>query len=247
MPGTRCSLVASALCLLVLFVPRPIYACSCGAPPVCEAFWAADAVFVGVADVIAEQETRTRFRVEEAFRGVRQDEMVEVASYGVGWSCEYGFRHGTRYLVFANKRQTGGWRAGLCSRTKPLDEASHDLGFARTASRETTAPGRVYGTAWIVDEGPLLEPATVSLKGSGYAASKSTRDRGQFEFDRVPPGRYRLSIVRSGILATPPVTIEVNGPGACVRHIFNLSRQSPRTRREDEVWNSPRPVFHKRP
>lgn len=165
MSGARRFHVASILWLLPLMASvRPASACRCGDPPVCEAFWAADAVFIGVADVIDREEQRTRFRVEEAFRGARRDEIIEVLSYGVCWSCEYGFQHANRYLVFATKRPTGEWRAGLCSRTKPFEKASNDIAFARFIVGETKRQGRVHGTAWISSEGPLLDEATVNLK-----------------------------------------------------------------------------------
>jgi hypothetical protein len=226
MSGARRFQVASVLWLLPLtVVVPPAYACRCGDPPVCEAFWGADAVFIGVADIINPKEQRTRFRVEEAFRGVRRDEIIEVLSYGVCWSCEYGFQQANRYLVFATKRPTGE-RAGLCSRIKPFENASTDIAFARIAVAETKRQGRVYGTAWISSEGPLLEEATVKLQGTGYTATKPTNDRGQFEFDRVPPGRCRLAIVPPVAFDRPTAEIRVNGPGACVRHVFNLSRTS---------------------
>jgi hypothetical protein len=102
--------------------------------PVSVAFWEADRVFTGRAEVtpLGPGAQRVRFRVEESFRGPAA-RVVEIVARGIGGSCAYAFVHGTRYLVFARRESGDVWRASFCDPTAPLDQAGDALAFARRA------------------------------------------------------------------------------------------------------------------
>ena len=126
--------------LAVAALAQPAEACSCAMRPASVAFWEADLVFVGRAQVtpLGRGAQRARFRVEELFRGPSR-RVVEIVARGIGGSCAFAFTHGTRYLVFARLRPDGSYASFFCDPTAPLDQAGETLVFARGAR---TGPGR---------------------------------------------------------------------------------------------------------
>jgi hypothetical protein len=129
------SIRVAILCSVALAVPaRPASACTCATQPISVAFWQADRVFTGRAEVtpLGPGAQVARFRTEETFRGPRG--VVEIVARGIGGSCAYAFVHGTRYLVFARRAPDGTWRAVFCDPTAPIDQAGEGLAFARRAT-----------------------------------------------------------------------------------------------------------------
>src|SRR5215204_4317253 len=122
-------------------------ACSCmmGQPP-CAAFGAASAVFIGTAADVRVREAKSveaaraepdwtpvvvRFAVLQPFLGVEGTE-VEVVTGRGGGDCGYYFRKGETYLVYAFGGRDGKPLAtSICSRTRPVADASEDLEFLR--------------------------------------------------------------------------------------------------------------------
>ncbi|MBD3162405.1 MAG: hypothetical protein GF346_08670, partial [Candidatus Eisenbacteria bacterium] len=66
------------------------------------------------------------FHVAETWKGVLND-TIAVRTARSGASCGYEFEVGGSYLVYARKDSLR-FRTGLCTRTKPLERASADLG-----------------------------------------------------------------------------------------------------------------------
>ncbi|HYN09440.1 MAG TPA: hypothetical protein VES67_18800 [Vicinamibacterales bacterium] len=93
--------------------------------PVCGAFWEADLVFTGRADVtpLGPGAQRARFRVEESFRGPQRG-IVEIVARGIGGSCAYAFVDGTRYLVYARRAPDGTWRQSKSKVPAPASNTS---------------------------------------------------------------------------------------------------------------------------
>src|SRR5689334_10779711 len=101
------------LLLAVCFNPATAAACSCfGGTPICQSFWATDAVFAGTV-VGIDQTTRemgagfpvsrrlVRFQVSKSYRGnVGSAAMVETGMGG--GDCGYHFEPGHAYLVFGS-------------------------------------------------------------------------------------------------------------------------------------------------
>jgi hypothetical protein len=98
-------------------------------------FWEADRVFTGRAEVtpVGPGAQRTRFRIEESFRGAGG--VVEIVATGIGGSCAYAFKHRTRYLVYAHRDPDGTWRAYFCDPIAPLNEAREGLEYARRMAK----------------------------------------------------------------------------------------------------------------
>lgn len=124
--------LASAICLVsAVLVPEYARACSCAeAPPPCEAYWAADAVFVGTVVQVGTTEEDTShgrarrqgelsalFEVHESWRGIPRDSiLVEVRTESSSAMCGASFAVGQLRLVYASRGADGILRTGLCSR-----------------------------------------------------------------------------------------------------------------------------------
>jgi hypothetical protein len=93
---------------------------------------------------------RTQFTIAESFRGPERG-LIEVLSEGLGGSCDYSFRHGAEYLVFARRAPGGPWKVSICSGTAPIADAQEDLAFAKRATSGPVRGGRVYGSVYIAD------------------------------------------------------------------------------------------------
>ncbi len=141
----------------------------------CHTFWMADTVFIGRAQSVVEK-TRgnqvTRLVVEEWLRGARFQGEVTTYSYGVGGSCDFGFKQGSRYLVHATKDADGAWKVSLCGGTGLLDQSEGPL---------RVHPGRL-GASWRGD--------AVGLCLCRYR-SRHGREIGICHFQRSP-GSSRL-------------------------------------------------------
>jgi len=127
-------IVQSILVLSVILTPNSVNACSCVSQTVEEAVSSSDAIFEGrVLEVgtSANEDSESalinmvRMRVVRSWKGVTEEQLIlRTANNEAG--CGYPFRVNQSYLVYANSSRAG-LRAGLCSRTKPIDNAEHDL------------------------------------------------------------------------------------------------------------------------
>lgn len=224
------------LCGLALASGRPAFACSCAMRPVCAAFWEADRVFIGRADVttLGPGSQLTRFRVEESFRGSAGG-VVEIVARGIGGSCAYAFVHGTTYLVFARRAPDGTWSSFFCDPITPLAQAGETLAFARGVARDPRRGGRLFGSASILARGPdgqvtsasPLSGATITIRREAHAFSATTDSSGAYELKDVPPGSYSLTVSAvPGVESIPPARIDIKGPGACASHAIMAVKRS---------------------
>src|SRR5262250_3998113 len=125
-----------SLLALLLWISLPLSAAACdcgyaGAP--CKAFEKTPTVFVGRVDLKTAsgddyKDRLVSFEVERNYRGLTT-KTAEVLS---GWNsdCGYRFQEGVRYLVYAYPHSpTAKLTTSICTRTRPLSEASADLEY----------------------------------------------------------------------------------------------------------------------
>ena len=86
-----------------------------------------------------------RLRVEEAFKGVKTGELVELPV--TISSCSPGFVKGMRLVFYLGREEgPGGWRLPICYRLRELSAAADDLLFLR-ALPGSAGRNRLPGTA----------------------------------------------------------------------------------------------------
>jgi protocatechuate 3,4-dioxygenase beta subunit len=205
-----------ALGLSLLF-SSDVLACSCGAnAPPCQAYWQADAVFVGQVKaielkavfeegrngerlrVLGEGEVRVTFTITDAFRGVSGKE-VDIFTNDGSAACGYRFDTGGTYIVYAQEYPKGGGKlhTNICFRTQKYSESSPDIAYARslaTAARDAV----IFGAVTHVREGegydsrvPLAN-VRVIITGQGKQVEVTTDDEGRYKTPSVPPGEYTV-------------------------------------------------------
>ena len=141
---------AGHVAALFVITARIDYACQCAEPtaPPCEAAWISAAVFVGAVNRVGLSETavgwysvKVQFTVDEPLLGINgraQDLMIRTG-WG-GGDCGYHFEVGHNYIVYAHKLEDGSLATGICSRTRPMGEASDDLAYFHALDKACPKP-----------------------------------------------------------------------------------------------------------
>jgi hypothetical protein len=169
-----------------------------------------------------------RFEVEEVFRGEAGRQAVITATeilmtpiklpdgspgmkHTSGGDCEYRFKAGERYVVYANfdKTSAGRLRVGL-NRSRTLAQAAEDIAFLRGLKTADPSTGRVYGHVIRRDRdlesGGVREPAPVegirvevAAEGGATARVVTTDREGFYQVTGLAPGKY---VVRASLPET---------------------------------------------
>src|SRR5215813_2192911 len=227
---TRSFFGAMAL-FAILLTARTADACTCenGGPP-CQAYSNTVAVFVGTPIVMKPNGLSPElgtygnrvftFIVEEGFRGVNLGQVQVIT----GGTCGYNFKIGERYLVYAgfdNKTRTYG--TSICTRTQPLANASDDLDYIRglarmepgaTLSGEIRRLRRNLETQQTEQLGPVSN-IEISVTGEDKAFAARTDERGRYQLNKIPPGKYTVKLNLPPELSDPnqgrPATLTDRG------------------------------------
>lgn len=158
-------------------------------------------VFVGrVESVSPEFNEKNQFRpqraivrVEEAFKGTRKGQLIEIDQ--TGSDCELKYSRGWQRLLYLSSQKGGLWQSPGCDRSTDAESASDDLRFLRAlpASANRT---RISGE--VILSGTPNRPlpgVTVTLTQSGLPPTTAVTDaKGVFEVYDLPAGPYTVSI-----------------------------------------------------
>ncbi len=178
----------------------------------CGVYWNANVVFSGVAAEVGAMTPVegsdgkafttngrvTRFKVEEAFRGV-SDETVE--TFEQGTSCDYYFKPGERYFVYGVRNpKDGKVYVSSCSATKPLDRADADIVYARGVAAGEKTPSIVgyvlretrENAAAYRSNKPLAGIKVIIEGDNDYRKTVFTDNNGTFRAFDLPAGTYRV-------------------------------------------------------
>ena len=215
-------LTTLVLCAAVLSWPAPAEGCRCIEPGLpCDAAWQADAVFVGhVVSISTGAGRQVEFAVVEPFRGLQLPQVaVETGSAG---NCAYPFEIGQSYLVYARRTPEGQLTASICSRTRPLRDATEDLAYARSlATMVAGDPARLTGRVGLWEyprAAGTLKPVprvVVTATGGGRTFSTTADDRGEFELTGLPLGKYDVMAHPRDGYAGAKRTVEIHDPRGC--------------------------------
>jgi protocatechuate 3,4-dioxygenase beta subunit len=214
---TRVSTITISTFALALFfcLCSDSFACDCarsGQP--CQAFWQADAVFVGqvkAKDLKARfekggngeelrapggGEARVTFTITEAFRGAPGKEVDIFTDYS---DCSYEFENGGVYIVYAYEHPKGGGKlyTNICSRTQKYSESSPDIAYAKSLARASHG-AVIFGTVTHEREGadrdsrvPLAN-VRVIVTGEDKQVEATTDDEGRYKTPSLPAGEYTV-------------------------------------------------------
>lgn len=211
-----------AAIVLLLGATKESHACQCREPqPPCAEYHDANAVFIGsVVKMVpvsrAEGEpplsTQVRFKVDRAFTGVK-DPDAELINWGS--SCDYSFKEGHVYLVYAFRNpKTGSLSTHVCSRTRELSEAKDDLTYIAKAA--DGAPEKLI-VGVLGDGQKKLAKVNVTAKGNGKLYRSLSDSRGWFKLTVSDPGRYELRLFL-------PLDVDVAGTSDLMDKINAVSR-----------------------
>jgi hypothetical protein len=217
-------LLTGIVLLAALAVPDIVFGCSCvpsGTP--CKAFSGEGAIFVGTVrarhdaaiavnappaaipggEAIREYGYDFTLSIDQALKGIdaRATEVIVRTARNTA-ACGFPFAVGGSYLVYAYRDSNGIYRASLCSRTRPLDDAKDDLILLRQL-KDGSVVGRTFGTAHRLQlqlSGGYMRHDTLGpvagmkvVARSGPISREATTDQmGRFVFEGLSPGDYQV-------------------------------------------------------
>jgi hypothetical protein len=183
--------------------------------PPCEAYWQAEAVFIGTPKEVSWVELEDKiensilkyrkpvfnFSVDQAFRGVNGPQISVMTGQG-GGDCGYGFKIGERYLVYAYRDGQGKemLSTSICTRTRLIRNADEDLEYIQGLSKASPggwALGEI-SRASRTQEGLLqllpLKGIEVTVEGQGKSVTVATDSDGKYLASSLPAGTYKVRV-----------------------------------------------------
>lgn len=203
-----------AFLLFILSFSQASFACTCAplGPQPCHGLSTTEVVFVGTVLDIENPPpddgglggpglSRYHFRVDEYIVGAESDE-IDVYSGRGGADCSYHFKQGQKYLVFPYRGNDPRLFAGICSPTRPIEEAQAILAQLR-AMRDHQRVASVYGVlrssqqpyASVSDDGlgRILPNTRLELRSEDRTFAAVTDSNGVYAFYGVPEGEYHFA------------------------------------------------------
>ena len=245
--------LAAAFGLLLVIPARYAAACSCeSSGPSCQNYFRVDAVFAGTVTSISEvpdpdapplrpdelripRSVRVEFALSNAFRGGITGATVSVTTAGSGPACGYTFKIGEQYLVYAHRPKDGsGLSVSLCSRTRPLANATEDLAFFQTLNVSAGTGGTISGKVehWERDlatgsgkQYPSVRDVLIVARGQANTFEAVTDEQGRYVINRLPPGSYEIAVYAPPQFSQRSLTrsAELPDPRSCFVADFGIS------------------------
>ena len=145
-------------------------------------------------------------------------------------TCDYRFKPGRQYLIYAGRAADGRWTTSWCSGTKPIEAAAADLDYI--ASIALARPtGRIYGNVerTTVDPSSGLSPMPAPAAGVRVALISGSKKRfiktdadGRINA-QVPPGDYTVApVVPDNVLVSGSPARVLVPPKGCAAVQFSL-------------------------
>jgi len=182
---------------------------------------------------LVENGRRTRFIVEETFRGGTKSSIEVWSDFS---DCGFAFQIGETYLVYANLNEAAHrLETGACSRTSRLSDAGADLAYLFLLERGGADSGRLAGfvtsdesdimTArfWDFIHNPVRGTFVEIEFAKGFRYT-FTDQQGRFSFDGLAAGDYNISTFHSDYpepssLAGAPKVVHLK-PNGCATEVI---------------------------
>jgi len=189
------------IAILLLMAASTTFGCVCVGFSTPKGEWQRSSlVFVGRVERVSPKFAKRRFgprratvRVEEAFKGVQKDQLIEIDQ--TGSNCELKYSKGWRWLLYLKLQKGGVWLSPGCDRSNAVELASDDLRFLRAlpqAVDRTRISGEVILSG---NHSRPLSDVTVTLTPNGGSATTAVTDEyGVFEIYDLPKGSYTVSV-----------------------------------------------------
>jgi len=226
----RLFLIAAFILLLSSY--DTVFACSCaGYASPCEAYAAADAVFVGYVkkvkpdnsmkgDDAYEGEQTAYVQVERAFKGVYG---LEIVLHQPGHNCAPKFKAGDRWLLYATyHKESKTWEVYGCGRSRSIESANDDLLYLQRLP-ESAATTRISGELNHYEEDPqkgfslvkTIAGVKVKITGAEKTYEVYTNSNGVYEIYGLLPGKYSIEPeIPSGLKIRFPMSFgEISSEG----------------------------------
>lgn len=172
-----------------------------------------------------------QFTIEESLRGSDQKSVAVATGMG-GGDCGYGFKTGERYLVYGNWNKvpttagempitvlssglavTAPLTTSICSRTRPLADATDDIELIRAANAGKPEK-RIFGRVleYARDAGSSAAYArgmtgiTVKADNENHHYVVTTDGNGRYQFRDIESGIYTITVL------LPDTHETINGP-----------------------------------
>ena len=155
---------------------------------------------------------RIVFSVERQVKGLSSS-TVELVGYGS--SCDYSFKEGKTYLVYAFRNsKTNDLYTHYCTRTTELSNASADLAFFNLPLEKRQSL-QIVGV--LDDLGWKLRKVSIVASAGGRTYRTTTNNEGWFYLKVPRPGKYRVRIFL-------PLYADVSGTEAELEQIADRVR-----------------------
>jgi len=144
----------------------------------------------------------SRVEVIEPFSGAKAGEIVDMFGGLGGADCSFHFKPGATYLLVA-KRWGGLWGTSACSRSKEITGTNPELEALRAWRDEKPVSNTIFGFLYDSTERGRKDwnkrpRFPIRLNGPSGSMSSAPDPFGQFRFDNVAPGEYRLDTAEPG-------------------------------------------------
>jgi len=140
-----------------------------------------------------------RFHVDRPLRNVEASEVEVLTGLGAG-DCGYGFRLGGQYLVYAYSYGDKILSTSICTRTRPLSEATDDLEYIRELSKAPPG-GTIFGEVRLRRAShayeyrlPPVKDVRILFEGPNKNFESKTNFEGKYTISGLPPGTYKVRI-----------------------------------------------------
>ncbi|MFN7918825.1 MAG: carboxypeptidase-like regulatory domain-containing protein [Bryobacteraceae bacterium] len=192
--------------VLALVLVKGALATVCRAPTACDETTPDKVIFVG--RVLVENDNKNflpaRMAIEERILNV-PSALKEIRVHtGAGWSLGTSVAKGQRWVVISGKPPYGPFEVGIsgCSPSFLLDGNGHMLDAVKNQLKG--GPPRLVGTVGRSEAGyphtTRLAGVKIVARGDGGSYETTTDIHGAYELRGIPPGKYELSISKSGFV-----------------------------------------------